>query len=94
MSCRRYLLQQVCWHYGSNVGKYVTEVGKLTLKASDPMSVAAVQMTTKLYNVKAPVLLRLAAVRVRNCAGHILLSIDSRSRKYIASGLLSVSQLN
>ncbi|CAD7936810.1 unnamed protein product [Amoebophrya sp. A120] len=48
---------KVCWHYGSNVGKYVTEVGKLTLKASDPMSVAAVQMTTKLYNVKAPVLI-------------------------------------
>ncbi|CAD7959916.1 unnamed protein product [Amoebophrya sp. A25] len=48
---------KVCWHYGSNVGKYVTEVGKLTLKASDPMGVAAVQMTTKLYNVKAPVLI-------------------------------------
>lgn len=48
---------KVCWNYGTSVGKYVTEVGKLTLKASDPMSFAQVSMTTKKQLEIAPVMI-------------------------------------
>ena len=48
---------KVCWHYGSTVGKYVAEIGKLTLRASEPMTVATVSMTTKLYDTPAPVII-------------------------------------
>ena len=48
---------RVCWHYGSVVGSFVAEVGKLTLRAPNPMEDCRVSLTTKLKNTKAPMII-------------------------------------
>jgi hypothetical protein len=45
---------RVCWHYGSTVGKFVQEVGKLTLTAPNPMDDCRVSLTTSLTTVRSP----------------------------------------
>eukprot|EP00397_Hematodinium_sp_SG-2012_P000062 GEMP01000062.1.p1 GENE.GEMP01000062.1~~GEMP01000062.1.p1 ORF type:complete len:1949 (+),score=351.84 GEMP01000062.1:86-5932(+) len=51
---------KVCWHYGTIQGKFVVEIGKLTLKDPHPMIDARVSLTTTAKNIRAPIVISFA----------------------------------